>query len=240
MSLKIKIMDKRPDDLNFLDHLDELRGRLIKSALAVVSAACLFYPVVDEALAILIKPMGKVIFTAPGEAFMTRITLTMIGGVFLALPVILFQGWRFVAAGLKEHEIKYVKIFAPFSFLLFWAGVLFSYYIVVPISIRFLLGFSSDVIVPMITIKNYVSFVATMLLAFGIIFELPLILMFLTMIGVASPAFLIQKRKYAVVMILIVSALITPPDVISQLLMAVPLIILYEIGIVVSRAVYRR
>jgi len=233
-------MNKSPEELSFFAHYEELRSRLIKSIISVLVAACLFYMIVDKVFAFVIKPVGKLVFTAPGEAFIARITLTLFGGLFLALPVILYQIWRFVAAGLREHEAKYVRIFAPCSFVLFIIGALFAYCIAVPISIRFLLSFSNDLIIPMITVKNYISFVGTMLLAFGIVFELPLVLMFLTKIGIATPAFLAQRRKYAIVIILALSALITPPDFVTQLIMAVPLIILYEAGIIASRWTYSK
>jgi len=232
-------MTKSPEDLSFFGHYEELRNRLIKSVVSVLIAACLFYIVIDEILALVIKPVGKLVFTAPGEAFIARIILTLFGGIFLALPVVIYQIWRFVATGLKEKEAKYIRIFAPCSFFLFIIGALFAYFIAVPISIRFLLSFSTDLIVPMITVKNYISFLGTMVLAFGIVFELPLVLMFLTKIGIATPDFLIEKRKYAVIVILVVSALITPPDIITQLIMAVPLIILYEGGIIASRLTFR-
>ena len=228
-------MNKSPEDLSFFAHYEELRNRLIKSIVAVLVAACLFYLIVDKVFAFVIKPVGRLVFTAPGEAFVARIMLALFGGIFLALPVVLYQVWRFVAAGLKEHEAKYVRIFAPCSFVLFIMGGSFAYFVAVPVSIRFLLSFSSSVIVPMITVKNYISFVGTMLLAFSIVFELPLVLMFLTKIGIATPAFLAQKRKYAIVIILGVSALITPPDCVTQIMIAVPLIILYEAGIIASR-----
>ena len=228
-------MNKSPEDLSFFAHYEELRDRLIKSIVAVLAAACLFYLIVDKVFAFVIKPVGRLVFTAPGEAFVARIMLALFGGIFLALPVVLYQVWRFVAAGLKEHEAKYVRIFAPCSFVLFIMGGSFAYFVAVPVSIRFLLSFSSSVIVPMITVKNYISFVGTMLLAFSIVFELPLVLMFLTKIGIATPAFLAQKRKYAIVIILGVSALITPPDCVTQIMIAVPLIILYEAGIIASR-----
>jgi len=133
-----------------------------------------------------------------------------------------------------------VRIFGPCSLFLFFLGGIFAYFVIIPISIHFLLSFSTPSIVPMITIKSYVSFVVTMLLAFGVVFELPLVLMFLTKIGVATPAFLVQKRKYAVVIILIVSAFITPPDCVTQILMALPLIVLYEAGIIISKITYRK
>lgn len=239
MYLKTRTKARIPNRADFFDHYEELRSRLIKAIAAFLFFSCLFYAVIDEALGILAKPVGILIFTTPAEAFVTRIMLTLFGGFFLALPVILYQIWRFIASGLKEHELRYVRIFGPCSLLLFLSGALFAYFVIVPVSVRFLLGYANEFIVPMITIKNYVSFVGTMLLAFGIVFELPLALMFLAKIGVATPAFLIQKRKYAIVIILIISAVITPPDVITQIMMALPLVALYEVGIIASKCVYR-
>jgi len=239
MPLKTKIMSKSPRNISFFDHVEELQNRLIKSIIAIVIASSLFYSVIDEVFMALVKPVGQLVFVAPGEAFVARIILTLFGGFFLSLPVVLYQSWQFVATGLNDYEARYVKFFAPCSFFLFVIGGLFAYLIAIPISIRFLLSFSSEFIVPMITVKNYISFIGTMILAFGVIFELPLILMFLTKIGIATPAFLMQKRKYAVVIILIVSAFITPPDFITQIIMAVPLILLYEVGIVASKLTYR-
>jgi sec-independent protein translocase protein TatC len=232
-------MNKSPSNISFFDHIGELQDRLIKSIIAIFIASCVFYVFIDEVFMILVKPVGKLIFTAPGESFIARVTLTLFGGFFLALPVVLYQAWMFVAAGLKEHEIRYIKFFAPCSFLLFIAGGMFAYLVTIPISIRFLLSFSSEYVVPMITVKNYISFVGTMVLAFGVVFELPLVLMFLAKIGIATPEFLVQKRKYAVVIILIVSAFLTPPDLITQVIMAVPLIILYEVGIMAVKLTYR-
>src|SRR3989338_2775375 len=177
-----KAMSVSPKEISFFDHIEELRGRLIKSVLSVVIASCFFYLYVDQALEIMIRPVGRIVFTAPEEAFAARIQLTFIGGFFLALPVILFQFWRFIAAGLKDYEIKYIRFFGPCSLFLFFLGGVFAYFVMIPVSIKFLLSFSTESIVPMITIKSYVSFVVTMLLAFGVTFELPLILMFLTKI----------------------------------------------------------
>lgn len=239
MRLKAKIMSKSPRNISFFDHVEELQSRLIKSIAAIFVASCVFYIFIDEVFMVLVRPVGQLVFIAPGEAFVARVMLTLFGGFFLALPVVLYQGWQFVAVGLKEYEVHAIKYFAPCSFFLFVLGALFAYFVTIPISIRFLLSFSSEFIVPMITVKNYISFVGTMILAFGVVFELPLILVFLTKIGIATPAFLIQKRKYAIVIILIVSAFFTPPDFITQLIMAVPLIILYEVGIIASKLTYR-
>lgn len=238
MPLKTKIMSKSPRSIHFFDHVEELQSRLIKSIIAIVIASGLFYFVIDEVFMALVKPVGQLVYIAPGEAFVARVMLTLFGGVFLALPVVLYQMWQFVAIGLKDYEIRYIKFFAPCSFFLFVIGGAFAYFITIPISIRFLLSFSSEFIVPMITVKNYISFVGTMILAFGIVFELPLVMMFLAKIGIATPAFLMQKRKYAVIIILVVSAFITPPDFITQIIMAVPLIVLYEIGIIAAKMTY--
>lgn len=229
-------MSANPDGLSFWGHLDELRSRLIKSFLAIIIAACAFYPFVDPFLAFLIRPVGKVVFTSPADAFVIRLMLLICGGVVLALPVIVYQLWQFVAAGLKENEKKYIFFFAPASFILFIAGCIFGYWIIIPVGMKFLLSFSTDFIVPMITLPNYISFIMTLVLAFGVCFQLPLVLMFLAKIGIVTPAFLVQKRKHAIVLILIVSAVLTPsPDAVSQILMAGPLLVLYELGVIASR-----
>ena len=229
-------MSASPDELSFWGHLDELRSRLLKSFIAVVVAACFFYPFVDRFLAFLIRPVGKGVFTSPADAFVVRLMLLICGGVVLALPVIVYQLWQFVAAGLKENEKKYVRFFAPASFVLFVAGCIFGYWVIIPVGMKFLLSFATESIVPMITLPNYISFIVTLVLAFGLCFQLPLVLMFLARIGIVTPAFLVQKRKHAIVLILIASAILTPsPDAISQILMAGPLLVLYELGVFASK-----
>lgn len=227
-------------ELSFLGHLDELRSRLIRVCCYCVVAAFVVYPFIDLILEFITRPVGQLVFTSLADAFIVRILLTIFCSILAALPLILFELWSFISQGLKVQEKSYIYFFAPFSFIMFVLGCLFAYFVTLPIGIKFLLSFSSNTMVPMITIKNYVSFLGTMILAFGVIFELPLILMFLTKIGIATPAYLSQKRKFAVVIILVISALITPPDVISQLLMASPLLILYEVGIVMSRITQKK
>lgn len=234
-SVKSATMNPRPDEFSFMGHLDELRRRLLKSVIAVLIAACLFYPFVDRVLAFLIRPVGQVIFTSVADAFVARLMLTVWAGVLLALPFIIYQVWQFVSAGLKENERKYIRFFAPFSFVLFMTGSMFGFVVMIPVGMKFLLSFSTGYIVPMITIQNYISFVTTLVVAFGVAFQLPLILMFLAKIGIVTPAFLAQKRRHAIVLILIVSAVLTPPDAVSQVIMALPLVVLYELGIIVSR-----
>lgn len=219
------------------NHIDELRSRTLKCLLGVILGSVVFYACVDKIMFLIIKPVGKLVFTSPGDAFIARMLLTLFGGFVFSLPVVLYQIWSFVALGLKDEEKRYVLIYGPLSLVFFILGVVFAYYVAVPMSVYFLLGFSTEWLVPMITVNNYISFFTTMTIAFGVIFELPIVLIFLTAIGVATPEFLIQKRRHAIVLILIISAVVTPPDFITLLIMSFPLIILYEIGIMASKVV---
>ena len=232
-------MNQKNKYLPFLEHLEELRGRIIRSLAAVVVCALLAYNFSSAVLKFLIQPVGQLVFTSPAEAFLATIQVTIFLALLLAFPFLGYEIWAFAAGALTQSERRYVFIFAPFSLILFLAGVTFGYLVIVPISLKFLLSFSSPALIPMITVSHYISFVGNFVLAFGIVFELPLIVVFLAVIGVASPEFLRQKRKYAIVLIFIVSAVLTPPDWMSQLLMAVPLVILYEIGILLCALVYK-
>lgn len=188
----------------------------------------------------LIKPAGKLVFIAPQEAFVTYIKVSLIAGIFLAFPVLIWQVWRFVSAGLTGTEKKYFLYYAPFSFMLFFIGSAFAYFVILPIGMRFLLGFATDSLQPMISVSKYVSFAGMLLLAFGVVFELPLVVLFLTKIRLVTPEFLKRKRKQSILIIFIVAAILTPPDMVTQCLMAGPLILLYEISILFSRLGYRR
>ena len=233
-------MPKKPSELSFFDHLDELRWRLVICLLALTLACFIFYSCIDQFLSFVVKPVGRLVFTSPVDAFMARIKLTVWGGLFFSSPVIIYQIWQFVSSALKPGERKFIQWALPFSIILFIAGIAFGYWVMVPISIHFLMNFSSDLLVPMITVNNYISFLGTFVLGFGITFELPLVLAFLIKIGIATPEFLIHYRSHAIVIILIISAVMTPPDVVSQLLMAVPLCVLYEISIFACKIVFRK
>jgi len=215
----------------FIDHLEELRGRLIKSLIFFIAICCVFYSCVDRILELFIRPVGQLYFLSPAEAFEAHITLTFLGSFLLASPFIFFQFWQFIATALTPQERRYVRIFAPLSVVLFLLGCAFSYFVVLPFSVKFLMGFSSELVKPMITVSRYIHFVGTMVLAFGFVFEFPLIMLFLIKIGIATPEFLIQQRRYSIVFIFIISAVLTPPDCVSQLLMALPLLLLYELSI---------
>lgn len=226
--------------LSLVEHLEELRNRIIRSVIYIIVGICVAYAFVNSILPILVKPVGKLVFIAPQEAFVARIKIAFFGGLFLSSPLILCQIWQFVSGGLSQHERKYIRIFGPLSFVFFIIGVCFCYFIIAPISMKFLLGFATDFMTPMITVSKYISFVGTLTLTFGLVFELPLITLFLTKIGVITPRFLCRKRKQAIVVMFLLSAILTPPDIITQCLMAIPLLFLYELGIIFSKVAYKK
>jgi sec-independent protein translocase protein TatC len=230
-------MGRKAEQLSFFDHLDELRQRLIKVAASVLLFSFGAYHFKDAILLFFTRTAGELVFTAPSDAFAVSIGVSFFVGMLLAMPVILFQLWQFLSSALKEDERKAIYVFGPASLLLFIVGALFAYFIVVPISFDFLMSFSSDILVPMISVRSYMSFVMTMVLAFGVMFEFPLLILFLAKIGVATPAFLSQKRRHAIVLIFVVSAIITPPDIVSLFLMAFPLMAMYELSILAARCV---
>jgi len=230
-------MDNR---LTLIEHLEELRNRAIKSIVFIILASCLLYGFVDIILPGLVRPAGRLVFIAPQEAFIARIKISLFGGLFLSAPFVIYEIWKFVSSGLRPNEKKYILIFGPLSLIFFFLGAFFGYFVIVPVGMSFLLGFATDLIIPMISISRYISFVGILTLSFGVIFELPLVSLFLTKIGLVTPAFLSNKRKHAVVLIFIAAAILTPPDIITQCLMALPLLVLYEISIIFSKFIYRQ
>ncbi|MDZ7338244.1 MAG: twin-arginine translocase subunit TatC [candidate division KSB1 bacterium] len=216
----------------FLDHLEELRWRLIKSSVAIAVGCVICYGVSGQLMAYLTKPFPKqLVFLSPAEGFMVRLKVSLFGGLVLALPVVFYQLWQFVAPGLVEKERRYVPsvvLISTFSFVL---GAAFAYLVIVPLAIQFFLGFESANLVATIRVNEYLAFVTNMMLASGVVFEMPLLSFFLGRLGLLTPRFLRSKRPYAVVAILTIAAILTPPDVLSQILLAAPMILLYEVSI---------
>ncbi len=225
---------------SFFKHIEELRSRLIKCVGAFVLAFFLCYSFIGKLIPKIIAPAGHLIFTAPAEAFSTYMTVGALVALVVASPYIVYQIWAFVGSALKPSEKKFVLIFAPLSLLFFFCGGAFAFFVAVPMAYRFLMSFSSEYLIPMVSVKNYLGFLWHMMVAFGVAFELPLVLGFLAKIGIASPEYLRQKRRHAVIIILIVAALVAPPDIASMLVLAVPLMILYEVGIIFVKFFYDR
>jgi len=226
----------------FTEHLGELRDRLIRSAIAVGVGFCGAYFFKERLFEILTAPLIKaigedkntqMIFTGLPEAFFTYLKVSLIAGIVVSTPVLFYEFWMFVSPGLYRKEKKYFLPIVLLSVFFFIVGASFGYFIAFPYAFKFFLEFSTDAIHAMLSMKEYLSFSSTLLLAFGFTFELPLVLAFMARMGLVTVPFLQKNRKYAILIIFIVAALLTPgPDVISQLMMAVPLMILYEIGII--------
>ena len=221
--------------MGFLDHLEELRGRIIKSLISIILFSIVAYVFSERVLEFITDPIPEVYFMAPTEAFSTRIKISLIAGIIISVPVIFYHVWKFIAPGLFQKEIRMVVPFVLASTIFFLIGAVFCFFMVVPLSIKFLLGFGTEKLKPMIQIRDYVSFVSYLILAFGAVFELPVISYFLGKIGVIGPQTLRKGRKYAVTAILILAAVITPPDIFSQFMLAGPLYFLYEVSIIVVK-----
>ena len=233
-------MEKRLQDrkMSLIGHMEELRRRLIICVLTVLACSIFSYFYSDKILAILKRPFPhSLVFIAPQEAFVITLKIALFGGIIFALPMIIYHVWQFISSGLKKKEKRYLLFYSPFSLLLFLIGASFAYFLVVPVGLRFLLSFGGSSLEPMISISKYLSFITLMILAFGIVFELPLVLMFLVMIGIVSPQLLAKKRKVFIIAIFVLAAILTPPDVFTQILLALPLIILYEVSIWLAKIV---
>jgi sec-independent protein translocase protein TatC len=243
------------------EHLTELRKRILVSlmALFVVFVGVFNYSekifdvvtfplraelkvsVYSPHFQIVKKTAAPLVFLAPAEAFWMHLKVSLVAALILSLPVIFYQLWRFISPGLLANERKYVLPFVFLATTLFVIGASFCFIIVLPFAITFLLGYKTQNMTPMLSVGSYVDFCLKFVLAFGAIFELPLAIIFLTRLGIVTPAMLAKNRKFAVLFAFIAGAILTPtPDAFNQTLMAVPIIILYEIGILLSRLLYRK
>ena len=224
---------------SFFSHFSEFRIRVIKILVVFVLAAIGFYFATPRVLDFIIAPAGHLVFFNPQDAFSAYMQVTLVGGFVISLPFTVYQIWAFSVEALKEKEKSGIVIFALISLFLFLAGMCFGFWVIVPWAYQFLLSFATPRMVAMISVSEYISFVMTWVLTMGAVFELPLLMAFLASIGIASPEFLRQKRRHAIVLILIVSAVLSPPDVVSQLIVAAPLFVLFEIGIIGVKFFYK-
>ena len=266
-----KAVDNSPNEMSFLDHLEELRWHLIRSTVAIVIVACVAFVMKDFIFDTIIFGPKKMDF--PTYRFFCRIATffgidsefcgeslpftiqnrTMAGqfsahiwtsiwaGFIIAFPYVLWEMWRFISPGLHDNERKYSRGFILVASSLFFLGVLFGYYVVAPLSINFLGTYQvSKEVLNEIDISSFIATVRASVIACGIMFELPIIIFFLTKIGLVTPEILRKYRKIALVIVLVLSAIITPPDVASQIVVAVPVLILYQISIYISKRVLKR
>jgi len=227
------------DQIPFTAHLEELRKRLIVCFVAVGVGFVAAYGFKEKLFQILTRPLISVmntrdnlIFTGLPEAFFTYLKVAFLAGLMLAAPVIIYQFWMFVAPGLYDKEKRHLIPIVFLSSVFFIGGALFGYFLVFPFGFKFFLGFATDTIRPLPSMKEYLAFSAKLLLAFGLVFELPLVITFLAKLGIVSVDFLKKNRKYALLLFFVFAAILTPPDVVTQIMMALPLMVLYEISII--------
>jgi len=240
-------MDPIEEKSPFTAHLEELKQRLIRCLIAVGIGFLGCYYFKDPLFRIITKPLADVlpagshmIFTGLPEAFFIYMKIAFFASLFLTAPYTFFEIWRFVSPGLYSTEKKYVLPFVLSSTILFVGGVLFGYYLALPPAFGFFVEFSTDFLKPMISFREYLNFTLKFLLAFGVCFELPVFIFFLTKVGVVTPVILSKKRRYAILIIFVTAAVLTPsPDAFSQILLALPLMFLYEVSIFVSKFALR-
>jgi sec-independent protein translocase protein TatC len=258
---------KKKNEMSFLDHLEELRWHLLRALGAIIVLAiaafifhdiifdkiilapktpdfftnrmlCAFSEIVNAPTLCINSNPFKIINIQMAGQFTTHIMVSIIAGVILAFPYIFFEFWSFVKPALYSKEKGYAGGAVFYSSLLFLLGVLFGFYVITPLSVHFLGSYTvSSQVENQIDLTSYISTVAKVVLASGIVFELPVLVFFLTKIGLITPSFLRQYRKHSIVVILLLSAIITPPDIFSQVLVCFPLLFLYEIGIIISKRV---
>lgn len=240
----------QPDDpaaeQPFISHLVELRDRLIRMLIAVGLVVLVLLPFANGIYTYVAAPLmaklpagATMIATQVASPFLTPFKLALIAAVFLAMPYVLYQIWAFVAPGLYRHEKRFALPLLVASILLFYIGVLFAYYVVFPLVFAFMAGTTPDGVAMMTDISAYLDFVLTLFFAFGAAFQIPVATILLVAIGVVTVDGLVEKRPYVIVGVFVVGMFLTPPDVLSQILLAVPMWLLFELGIVLARVMLR-
>ena len=220
--------------MGFLDHLEELRKRIFYSLIAAGVGAVGGFFVAQRVLDLLTRPVGELVFLSPSEALVVQLKVALVTGLLVVSPVIFYQFWRFVRPALRRNEAKYITWAVILSTLFFLGGVAFAYFIMVPFAMKFLLSWESEKLHAMISISSYVNTVGAFLFAAGLIFQMPVVIFFLTKLRVLTPRLLLKSQRVAIVVILIVAAIVSPPDVFSQVMMAVPMLVLFYVSVLGS------
>lgn len=241
-------MTNEAAEMPFLDHLEELRRRIIWALVALAICAVLGFFVVTEldVIGILERPFQKVmpgqklLFTSPTTPVLVTFKLAFVVGFIMALPIIAFQAWSFFSPALYEREKRLVVPAIGVGFLLFLAGIAMAYFFVLPLGLKFLLGFQAESLEPIITIDEYLKFATRLILAFGVIFEMPVVLVLLGLLGIVTPEGLRKHRRHAIVILAISAAVLTPADVGTMFMLFTPMILLYEVSIWLVRLVVKR
>lgn len=244
-------LDDSSGKMSFLEHLDELRKRLIYVVYSLIAGCVVAFIFIGKIFDFIMKPMyamlategtgAKLMYTAGPEPFMLHLKIGFLAGIFIASPLILWQVWKFIAPGLYTHEKKFAIPFVLMSTFFFVAGGLFAHYVAFPVTWNFFLGFGNDYMVFMPKIDEAFSLYTKLLLGMGLIFEMPTLVLFLARMGVVTARLLIKNFKYAFLAIFIIAAIVSPgTDILSQLVMAVPMLLLYGVSIIVALIFQKR
>lgn len=228
-------------ELHLVDHLEEIRRRLIMTLLAFVSFLIANFIFVQDIYKWLVKDLdGKLAILGPSEILWVYLMIASVFAIAATIPVAAYQTWRFVAPALNPEESKVTIRFIPGLFLLFIAGISFGYFVLFPIVLGFLTSLSAGQFETMYTAEKYFRFMINLTLPFGFLFEMPLVVMFLTRLGILNPIRLAKARKLSYFGLIVISVLITPPDLLSDVLVIIPLLVLYEVSVSMSKIVYRK
>lgn len=228
--------------LTVVGHLEELRKRVIYSGILFIIATFISYRFTETMVGDIIAraPDMNFVYISPPELMLSYIKLAVVSGLVTSAPFILGQVWLFISPGFDKKEKKYLIISLILGGGFFVLGVIFSYEIVMPIIFKFFSGFQTPEIRPMISVNSYLTFVINILIAFGVVFELPIVMLLLTRFGLLNPSLFIKYRKYMTLIIFVFAAILTPPDIISQSLLAIPMLALFELGILLSKIAQKK
>ncbi len=227
--------------MSIIQHLEELRIRLIKSLLAIALCSCAAYFFLDDIMHYLTLPAGKLYFMQPAEAFFTYIKVTVFTGFLLALPIVFYQAWAFFLPALTRKERLVLGLIVPASVILFLGGLAFSFCLVLPAGIKFFMGIGSEEILPLFSVEKYLDFVIAFVLPFGLIFEVPLIIIILARLGIVSSQFLLKQFRYVFFLSFVFGAVISPtPDIFTQSMIALPLSALYGLSALIVKYIMRK
>lgn len=234
-------MSKNNEEMNLFGHLDELRKRLTVIVVVNLAASAVLFTkasfVLDYFLAI--NPGMELVFIAPSELLIVYVQLSLIMAFILCSPVTFYEIWAFVEKGLYRKEKIYISVTLVFGVIFFIGGVAFCYFMVLPTTLKFFIRIAIEDVSSMISIKSYISFINTMLLCFGAVFEMPVIVFLLSKLEVLTPEFLKKNRGLFIVVIFVLAAFITPPDVISQIMLAIPMVLLFQLSTIICTVVYK-
>ncbi|MGH2450669.1 MAG: twin-arginine translocase subunit TatC [Candidatus Limnocylindria bacterium] len=234
-----KLSGERDKELSLLQHLGELRQRLTVAAFAILITTVISFLFAGEIIRILILPSGleRLLIINPTEGFTTYMRVALFSGIALAMPVILYEVYAYVDPALHPRERRFVLALGPFILLLFVGGMLFSYFVLLPQALRFLINFGGDVFEPELRAGEYIGFVTTLILAMGLVFQTPALIFAVVKVGVVRRSWLVRQRRYVFLLVFVIAAVITPtPDPLNQSLVAIPMYLLWELGLLLARA----